>query len=144
MRRVVSCPDCGARTVRRVAARRLTLAAFAAGCAIASSAAFADGDDAFWVGPAAFVCMTQDAALKSTPLGAALTGNHVYDEWRQSEGEPALACIAAKRLLPDALCAALFKMDPKGDPAVARSLHEQYAQSIGGLERIGECDAPAR
>jgi len=73
-----------------------------------------------------------------------LTGNPVYDEWRKSEGEPALACIAAKRLLPDALCTALFKMDPNGDPAVARSLHEQYAQSIGGLERIGECDAPAR
>ena len=124
--------------------RSFAIAAALALLGPAVAGAAAENDDAFWVGPAAFVCMTQDASLKSSTLGVAMTRNGVYDNWRASEGGPALDCIASRRLLPDSLCAALFRMDANGDPGLVRSLHAQYADSIDGLQRIGECDSAGR
>lgn len=103
---------------------------------------FAQDDSPHWIIQAAFVCLDQDASYQSTPLGAALSKNPAYQHWRENEGEPVLACIAAKRLLPPGLCTGIFKMDPKGDPAAAKALQAQYADAIAHLDRIGECEEP--
>jgi hypothetical protein len=109
-------------------------------CAAAAPACADDAD--LWVGPAAFVCLEQDAAYKATPLGASLAQNPGYLHWREHEGDAVMACLAQKKLLPAELCAGIFRMDPKGDSAAAKSLYAKHEASIRGLERINECEAP--
>lgn len=109
-------------------------------CAIAAPALADDGD--LWIGPAAFVCLEQDGGYKTTPLGSSVAQNPAYQHWREHEGDAVMACVAKKKLLPAELCTAIFKMDPKGDPSAAKSLYAKYAESIQGLERIGECEVP--
>jgi len=112
--------------------------------ALAAPAIAQDVGD-LWIAPAAFVCLEQDGAYKSTPLGAAVSGNVAYKHWREGEGDAVLACVAQKKLLPAALCTEIFKMDPKGDSGAAKALYAKFADSIDGLQRIGECEAgPAK
>lgn len=121
--------------------------ALALGLAVFAAAAPALADDdvgELWIGSAAFVCLEQDAAYKSTPLGSAVSGNPAYQHWREGEGDAVMACLAKKKLLPAELCTGIFKMDPKGDTAAAKALHAKFASAIDGLDRIGECEAPAK
>jgi hypothetical protein len=118
--------------------RRLALGLLAGA---ATAPALADDAD-LWVAPAAFVCLEQDPAHKSTPLGASLAQNPGYLHWREHEGEAVMACLAQKKLLPAELCTGIFKMDPKGDSAAAKALYAKHADSIRGLERINECEGP--
>ena len=116
---------------------------FIAALMLASTAAtaLAGGDGDLWVSPVAIVCVEQKPSYGATWYGHLLVDEPTYQEWRKADGAPLVACVAkikknhAPPMVPDALCAELFKQKPTATPVDLNALYDKYATSIQGLSQ---------
>ena len=111
-------------------ARSIFVAGFAVFCSSAQATNRGYWD--LWALDVAMICLGQDPAYRSTPLGNTVLNSYGFTGWEEFDRIPSAACLRSKQWVSDKLCTEVTNLDEKTfrDLGPLRRKHEAELQRL--------------